>query len=236
MSIPVVWVTGASRGIGRAVACRFATEGAAIALSSRSEGDLRALQNEIAAAGTRVIAVPCDMRKPDDVQSAHAAIAAALGPVDVLVNNAGISAFKPFIETSGREFDEILATNFTGPVAAAHAVLPSMTAKKQGHIFNLISITARKLFTNSAAYAASKAALAAAMDVLREELRGTGVRIINVIPGATDTAIWPEKVRRKYADRMMKPETVAEAIVMVYRQPPEATVEEIVLRPVTGDL
>jgi len=236
MSAPVVWVTGASRGIGRAIADRFAADGAVVALSARSRDELETLQNDFARRGIRAVAVPCNVTHPPEIRSAHAYITGELGPVDVLVNNAGISVFKPFLDTTADEFDAVVRTNLLGAIIAAQAVLPAMVEQKSGSIFNILSITTKKLFTNSAAYAASKAALAAAMDVLREELRGTGVRVVNVIPGATDTAIWPQKIRDKHAARMMRPEMVADAILMIYHQPPEATVEELVLRPVTGDL
>jgi NADP-dependent 3-hydroxy acid dehydrogenase YdfG len=111
-----------------------------------------------------------------------------------------------------------------------------MVEQKKGHIFNIVSITAKKLFTNSAAYAASKASLATAMDILREEVRGFGIKVINIVPGATDTAIWPSKIRDKYRDRMLQPGIIAETVLTAYHQPPELSIEEIVIRPAGGDL
>ncbi len=236
MSTPVVWITGASRGIGRATALKFARDGAVVALSARSRADLDSLEKELTVEGVRAVAVPCDVTSASEILSAHAYIVQEIGPVDVLVNNAGISVFKSFIDTPLEEFDAILGTNFRGAIIATKAVLPSMTEQKSGYIFNIISITARKLFTYSAAYAASKASLATAMDVLREELRGTGVKVINIIPGATDTAIWPQKIREKYRARMLQPYIIADAILTAYHQPPEASMEEIIIRPPGGDL
>jgi short-subunit dehydrogenase len=236
MSTPVAWITGASRGIGRATAIKFARNGAIVALSSRSRKDLDALETELTAEGIRAVAVPCDMTNAAAINSAHAYIVQEIGPVDILVNNAGISIFKSFLDTSLDEFDNILNTNFRGAIIASKAVLPSMLEQKRGYIFNIISITVRKIFTNSAAYAASKASLATAMDILREEIRGTGIKVINIIPGATDTAIWPQKTREKYRERMLQPEIVANTILSVYNQPPEAGTEEIVIRPTGGDL
>jgi NADP-dependent 3-hydroxy acid dehydrogenase YdfG len=236
MSTPVVWITGAGRGIGRAIAEKFARDGAIVAVSSRSRTDLDTLQNELTLNGLRVLTVPCDMKNPSAVHSANSYIVQEIGPVDVLVNNAGISVFKSFIDTSLEEFEAVYETNYRGAIAAAKAVLPSMVEQKKGHIFNIVSITAKKLFTNSAAYAASKASLATAMDILREEVRGFGIKVINIVPGATDTAIWPSKIRDKYRDRMLQPGIIAETVLTAYHQPPELSVEEIVIRPAGGDL
>ncbi len=236
MSTAVVWITGASRGIGRATAINFARDGAIVALTARSGTDLDTLQKELTLKGVRAVAVPCDMTSVTGINSAHAYIVQEIGTIDVLVNNAGISVFKSFIDTSIDEFDAILNTNFRGAVIATKAVLPSMIEQKKGHIFNIISITARKLFINSAAYAASKASLTTAMDVLREEVRGTGIKVVNIIPGATDTAIWPQKVREKYRDKMLQPQIVADTILTIYHQSPEVSVEEIIIRPPGGDL
>jgi short-subunit dehydrogenase len=236
MSTPVVWITGASRGIGRAVAEKFARDGAIVAASSRSPIDLNSLQKELTLEGFRVITVPCDMMNSSAVTSAYSYIVQEIGPVDVLVNNAGTSVFKSFIDTSLEEFDIISQTNYRGAIVAAKAVLPSMIEQKKGYIFNIISITVRKLFANSAAYAASKASLATAMDVLREEVRGSGIKIINIIPGATDTAIWPQRIRDKFRERMLTPDIIAETILSAYHQSPESSIEEIVIRPAGGDL
>jgi NADP-dependent 3-hydroxy acid dehydrogenase YdfG len=176
------------------------------------------------------------MKNPSAILSAYSYIVQEVGPVDVLVNNAGISVYKSFIDTSLEEFEAVYETNYRGAIAAAKAVLPSMIEQKKGHIFNIISITAKKLFTKSAAYAASKASLATAMDILREEVREFGIKVINIVPGATDTAIWPSKIREKYRDRMLQPGIIAETVLTAYHQPPELSVEEIVLRPAGGDL
>ena len=236
MSTPVVWVTGASRGIGRAVAERFARDGAIVAASSRSPVDLESLHKELTVDGFRIVPVPCDMMNTSAVNSTYSYIVQEIGPVDVLVNNAGISVFKSFIDTSIEEFDAVAQTNYRGAIVAAKAVLPSMIEQKRGYIFNIISITVRKLFTNSAAYAASKASLATAMDVLREEVRGSGIRVINVIPGATDTAIWPQKIRERHKQRMLQPDTIAETILTAYHRSSDSSIEEIVIRPAGGDL
>lgn len=236
MSTPVVWITGASRGIGRATAKSFARDGAIVVLSARSSPDLDTLQQELVGEGFRSATVPCDMTNPSGINVAHSYIVREIGQVDVLVNNAGISVFKSFIDTSLDEFNTVLNTNYMGAIIAAKAVLPSMVEQKNGCIFNIISFTTRKLFTNSSAYAASKAALAGAMDVLREEVRGNGITVVNIIPGATDTAIWPRKIRDRYHERMIKPAVIADAIISAYHQSAEASVEEIIIRPRGGDL
>lgn len=236
MTTPVVWITGAGSGIGRSVALKFAADGSLVALTARSRPALESLKEEIEANGGRAVTVPCDITLTSEINAAHAYIAQEIGSVDVLVNNAGISVFKSFLDTTIEEFDTIMNTNYRGAVAAAKAVLPAMLDQREGTIFNILSVTVRKIFPNSAAYAASKAACSTAMDFLREEVRGTGIRIINVIPGATDTAIWPEKVREKYRERMMAPDRVAETLLAIYHQSPDISIEEVILRPPGGDL
>jgi NADP-dependent 3-hydroxy acid dehydrogenase YdfG len=236
MNTPVVWITGAGRGIGRAIAEKFARDGAIVAITARTRTELDTLHAELASGGLRALTVPCNIRNPSAIQSAYSYIVQEVGPVDVLVNNAGISIFKSFVDTSLEEFEAVYETNFRGPIAAIKVVLPSMIEQKQGHIFNIISITTRKLFRNSAAYAASKASLAIAMDNLREEVRGFGIKVINIVPGATDTAIWPAKIRSTYRNRMLQPESIADIVLSSYHQPLQVSVEEIVIRPAGGDL
>ncbi len=233
---PVVWVTGGGRGIGRAIAAAFAKIGAMVIVSGRTLPELTECVNEIRSNNNDAKEFQCDITNSDEVTKLVSNVEKLYDGIDVLVNNAGASIFKPFLETSLEDFSKIFSTNYSGALYATKAVLPSMIARKHGFIFSILSITTKKIFTNSTAYAASKSALGTMMNVLREELRGTGVRIINVVPGATDTAIWPAGVRKKYSERMMPPAVVADAIVNAYRLAPEAVMEEIVLRPLNGDL
>jgi short-subunit dehydrogenase len=156
--------------------------------------------------------------------------------VDVLVNSAGITVFKTFLNTTPDEFRDILATNLYGPIVCTKAVLPTMVKRRRGWIFNILSNAAIKTFEGSAAYTAAKAGMHGLGRVLREELRASNVKVINVIPGATDTEMWSPRDRGKHGHRMMKAKSVAETVLSVFHMPDDIVVDEIVLRPMMGDI
>ena len=233
---PVVWVTGASRGIGREIARTFATIGAHVCLSARDGASLRRLVREIAAYGGRAYAFPSDFGSRTSIERTARHIRRAVGPVDVLVNNAGITVFKSFLSTSEREFADIVTTNLLGPVYAIKSVLPSMVKRKSGWIINTLSTASRLTFEGSSAYTASKAGLHGLSKVLREELRKSRVRVVDVLPGPTSTAMWSAADRRRHGARMMSPASIGEIVLALYQFPPDAVPEEVFLRPMDGDL
>jgi short-subunit dehydrogenase len=233
---PVVWITGASRGIGMEVAKQFASIGCEVCLSGRTKRDLTSVADAIVKLGGRAHTFPCDISEPQSITKTVNTIRQRVGEIDVLVNNAGITVFKRFQETSLKEFKDILMTNLYGHILSIKAVLPSMTKRKQGWIINIISNAAIKTFEGSAAYTATKAGMLGVGKVLREELRQHNVKVVNVIPGATETEMWSIRDRKKYGKRMMSAKGVAEAVLSIYQMPMDIVVDEIVLRPIKGDI
>jgi 3-oxoacyl-[acyl-carrier protein] reductase len=233
---PVVWVTGASRGIGKEIAKHFAFIGCEVCVSGRKMNALNAVVKEITKFGGRAYAFQADVQNQRSVHGTYLKIQKKFGGVDVLVNNAGISSFKPFLDTTMKEFEAIIATNLLGGISCIKEVVPEMAERKSGWIFNIISMVARKTYESSSAYTASKDGLLGLGKVLREELRRYNIKVVNVLPGATETEIWHPKIREKYADRMMKPESVAASIVAIFQMPPDLVVDEMVVRPIQGDL
>jgi short-subunit dehydrogenase len=233
---PVVWVVGASSGIGREIARSFASVGATVCVSARRRPALERLVREIAASGGRAIGVPFDVSDPRRTAAAYRIVRRKAGPVDVLVNNAGVTVFKAFLDTPLREFRSIIDTNLVGHAACLKAVLPGMVRRRRGWVFNIVSNAAVKTFERSSAYTASKAGMLGFARVLREELRAHNVRVTNVLPGATDTPMWHASTREKYRGRMMSPAGVAEAVLQVYLLPSDVLVDEVSVRPVMGDL
>jgi short-subunit dehydrogenase len=233
---PVVWVVGASRGIGAEIGRQFATIGAYVVLSGRTVVQLRTLQRLIASQGGDAVVQVCDCADERSVRKAAAAITKRFGRIDVLINNAGITVFKYFDATTITEFDAIIGTNLRGPVLCTHAVLPGMIRRKKGWIINILSNAAIKSFEGSAAYTASKSGLLGFTRVLREEMRKHNVKVVAVLPGATETTMWSKKARDRYAQRMMKAKSVAEAVLAVYQMPPDIVTDEILLRPILGDI
>jgi len=233
---PVVWVVGASRGIGREIALQFSFLGLNVCCSGRNRRALAATVDNISRLGGNAFSFPCDVTDHRSVRLAAAAIRKRVGEVDILVNNAGVTVFKSFMETGEMEFSNILATNLLGPVYCIKAVLPSMMKRKKGWIINILSNAAIKVFEGSTAYTASKAGMLGLSRVLREELRFSRVKVMSVIPGATATTMWSGSDLRKFARRMMSAKGVAEAVVAAYSMPDDVVVDEILLRPLQGDI
>ncbi len=233
---PVVWVTGASRGIGREIACQFASTGCIVAISARSQSQLRTVENEINSLGGQAKTFVCDVTDHRSVASTAAKIIHDFGTIDILVNNAGITSFESFQKTSIQHFDRVMAASFRGPVLVIKHVYPFMMKRKSGWIVNILSTAALETFSNSSAYSAAKSGLRALGNALREESRLHNIRVTNVYPGPTNTEMWSEKDRRKYGSRMMSANSVAAAILALYQMPSDVVVEEIILRPIQGDI
>jgi 3-oxoacyl-[acyl-carrier protein] reductase len=235
-STNVVWVTGSGTGIGRAVSLSFAQLGCPVVVSSRTSSEVRRVAREIEAAGGRAIYLTCDVSSERSVAGAVLRVVKEFGRIDVLVNNAGAAYFKPIVKTTTEEFDEIIRSNLRGMFLCTRAVLKGMIKRRRGWIFNILSVAASTPFANNAAYCAAKAGGLMFTAVLRKEVSGYGIRVVAVLPGATETSIWSKKVRRKYGHRMMRPEDIAETIIGVYNQPLRMLTEQIIIRPAAGDL
>jgi 3-oxoacyl-[acyl-carrier protein] reductase len=227
----VAWVTGGTSGIGLEIARALVARGVRVAVTGRDRTKLDEAAGELG-----VLALQCDMSQEREVEEAHARIEAELGPVDILVNNAGISPFTKFSETSIEEFDEVIDINLTGYFLAARAVLPSMYERKQGAIVQVLSIASIKAFAGGAAYIASKFGALGLTNSLREEARKHNVKVIAILPGATETPVWGAEEREKFHERMMQPEDIALTVMQLLEQPERMLTEEIVLRPIGGDL
>ncbi len=223
-------VTGASRGIGAAVARRLAADGARLVLLARSEAPLRALAGEL---GHGALAVPCDLRRADATELAQRALAGlGLEAPDIIVNNAGAFFVTPAHETAVEAFRETLELNLIAPFKVARAFVPAMRRRGTGHLVTLGSIADRVAFPGNAAYAASKFGLRALHDVLRAELKGSGVRVSLVSPGPVDTPLWDAvdpgtRVGHSSRESMLSADAVAEAVRFVVAAPAELNVDEL---------
>jgi len=227
----IAWVTGGTSGIGLEIARALVAHGIRVAVTGRDQTKLDSTASELG-----VLAVPCDMSNEKDVRSAYARITSEMGAVDILVNNAGISPFTKFSETSIEEFDEVIDINLTGYFLAVREVLPSMYERKQGAVVQMLSIASTKAFAGGAAYIASKFGALGLTNSLREEARKHNVKVIAILPGATETPLWGVEEREKFHERMMQPEDIALTVVQLLDQPDRMLTEEIVLRPIGGDL
>ncbi len=229
-----IWITGASTGIGQALCVAFAREGARVIASARNP---QLLSTTVAAITEgEVHALPCDVSSATEVGAAHQRILEQFGPVHALINNAGTTVFRSFMDTSVEDFDRLTATNLRGSFLTTKAVLPGMVERGDGTIVMVSSMAAVHAFPDSSVYSAGKAGLKAMADCLRLEVRKSGVRVITVYPGATNTPIWPERVREKHGVKMMSPDDVAASILHACTAPLGVMIEEIRMQPIGGGL
>jgi NAD(P)-dependent dehydrogenase (short-subunit alcohol dehydrogenase family) len=232
----VAVVTGAGRGIGRAIAGALSREGAAVVLAARSSSELDGVRREIEQAGGRALAVPTDVRQEASVEALVRRALAEWRQVDVLVNAAGVATFAPVTDSKLDDWDQMLAVNLRGAVLCCRAALPAMMGRHQGTIINVGSVVTSRSLAGSAAYTASKYALLGFSRVLAEEMRPHGVRVGVLSAGATDTPLWDAMPAAPARDRMLRADQVAEAALLMAGLGPNASLEEVTLLPAGGIL
>lgn len=225
-----VFVSGASKGIGLAIARTFLNEGFNVAISARTEADLLALKAEHPGLQT----FQADMARKEDVLRLADWLNREFGTLDLLVNNVGRFLPGQIHSESDETFEETLHTNLFAPYYLTKRVLPPMMARKQGTIVNICSTASITAYPNGGSYCISKFALHGFSKELREELKPHNIRVVSVLPGATFTASWegadvPE-------ERLMPAEDIAAAVWQAWAMSPRTVVEEILLRPLLGDL
>ena len=232
----VALVTGAGRGIGRAIAVAFAAEGAAVALAARSRADLAGVAGEIRERDGRALAVPTDVTQDGAVEALVDQTLTDLGRIDVLVTSAGTAAFGAVSDSKPGDWDTMLALNLRAVMVCCRAVLPAMLRQRTGTILNVGSIASKRALPGSAVYTATKTAVDAFSRVLAEELRPHGVRVGVLVAGAVDTPLWDTLGSSPPRDKMLRPEDVARAAVLMAALPPHASLEELTLLPAGGIL
>ena len=223
-------MTGASRGIGAGIASALGDAGVRVVLIARNEALLKQRSAEIKGS----LVVVADVTDPDSVERASARIASELGgPPDILVNNAGVFSVAVVEETSGQQFAQMLNTNLVAPFLFVRAFLAEMKKRATGHIVTIGSIADRTIFSGNVAYSAAKFGLRAVHEVLRAELKGTGLRTSLISPAATNTDIWndvtvTDPVNRPHGKRpMLAPEDVVSAVMFALTQPSHVNVDEL---------
>lgn len=231
-----VLITGASQGIGAAVARAFASDPSpsTLLLVSRSADKLEAIEAECRDFGAEAIAFPCDVTDEAAVEKLGAEVANQVGAIDILINNAG--QFEPgaFLDTSVDSFRAQLEVNLTSAFLVTRAFLPAMLERKTGRIVMIGSVASVKGYPGGAAYGAAKHGLLGLARTLREETLGSGVGITTLLPGATLTPSWDGV--DVPAERLMPPEDIAKLVVGVTSLSPRTVVEELLVRPAEGDL
>jgi 3-oxoacyl-[acyl-carrier protein] reductase len=231
MAAPYVWITGASSGIGLALTATLLENGYNVFGTARRE-----IEPSGKSFNAKFLSCKSDITNVEDVKNALAFLKDNGGYVGWLINNAGITSFTPAEKDSIDVITNIINTNLLGSIVAIKSVLPEMIEKHSGTIVNILSTVTHKVYTYSSAYSASKSGLLAYTDVLREEVRMHNIKIVNIIPGPTATPIWADRVLQENYGKMMKAEDVAKIILQLLQNESTSVVEEIRLKPISGDL
>jgi short-subunit dehydrogenase len=211
----VVLLTGASRGLGADMARRFARERARLALAARSMADLERVRADCAAVGAEAVAVAADVGDPVSLRALVEAVESSLGPVDVPVNNAGVEEVLDFERTSLERIEEIIRVNVLGVLWLTRLVVPSMIARRSGHVVNIASIAGLTPIPHNDIYSASKHAVVGFSRALRLELAEHGVGVSVLCPGPVDAGMFARWTERPpaVAGGVVSSRTVAEAVV-----------------------
>ena len=224
-------VTGAGRGIGRAIALGLGAERANVVVTARTAAELAKVSEEIASLGGTALPVVADVADEAAVLRMVKACADRFGTVDGLVNNAGIGTFLPVAELSASDFDAMWGVNMRGVFLCTRAVLPYMTSARSGDIVNIASLAGRNAFTGGAGYAATKWALIGFSRCLLLEVREHNIRVITLCPGSVDTAFSGPSHQTKHSSAIPSAETIAAVALDALRLPRNTMVSEIDIRP-----
>ena len=226
----VAIITGASRGIGLAVAHRLGTLGAKLSLCARDARKLESAAGELRAAGAAaVFSAAVDVTHGEQILAFVQNSEKALGPVEILVNNAGIGYFGPTHEATEATWDSVLDTNLRSVFLASKAVAPGMIARQGGHIINIASLAGKNAFAGGGIYCASKWGLLGLTECMAEDLRGYGIRVSAICPGSVATDFSPHG--KKDISKMLQPEDIAHVVEMLVTQAPQSFISEVLLRP-----
>jgi NADP-dependent 3-hydroxy acid dehydrogenase YdfG len=240
----VVVITGASSGLGEATARLLSGEGARVVLGARRADRIQALADELTDRGGKALAVATDVTRRDQVQRLVGAAVQAYGRIDVMLNNAGLMPQSPLERLKVDEWDRMIDVNIKGVLYGIAAALPHMQRQKAGHIINVSSVAGHKVGPGFAVYAATKHAVRALSEGLRQEVKPYNIRTTVISPGAVATELpnsvtdpaAAERIRKFYAEIAIPAESFARAVAFAMSQPEDVDVNEILFRPTRQEL
>ncbi len=225
-------VTGASQGIGKALAQGLVDRGAGVAVCSRNAIAIERFASDLRAAGGKAFGAPCDVRDEADVAGFAARVQHEMGAPTIVINNAGVARFAPVTEMTVEQWDEVLATNLRGMFLVTRAFLPAMLAHGRGAIVNMASLAGRNGFASGAAYCASKHGVLGFSKSLMMEVRKRDVRVIAVCPGSVSTAFFDGNTPfQPDREKILQPADVVSVVLDALELDQRATVSELDIRP-----
>ncbi|MBI2991126.1 MAG: SDR family oxidoreductase [Deltaproteobacteria bacterium] len=230
LSDKIAIVTGAGRGIGKAISLMLARSGAAVVLASRSTAQLEATRDEIQREGAQALVVPTDLTRSEEIETLVRRTLEQYGSIDYLINNAGWGKHSPVVKARMEDWDRTFQVNLRAPMLLSKLVLPGMIEKRSGAIVNIASISGKAVEANTAAYSASKAGLLAFGEALYEEVREYGIKVAAILPGFVDTPLIPATVKLDRG-KMIRPEDVAQTVLFILTSAPNSCPVKITVRP-----
>ena len=232
----VAVVTGASKGIGKAIVDSLADAGAKVVLAARTRDVVEQAAADLRETGAETFAVPTDVTDVDAVQNLIQQTVDTYQNIDILINNAGNGIFGTVEEFDPADWDSVINSNLKGVFLCAKYALPHLLANGGGQIINVLSVAAKVAFPASSAYCAAKAGALALTKVLAAEVRDKNIRVTAILPGSVETPFWDDISQHPDFDKMLKPEHVANTVLSVCQQPLGMVTEEIVVMPPLGIL
>ena len=232
----VAIITGASKGIGKAIATTLGEAGAKVVLAARTESTLINVANELKEKGVDTLPVPTDVTDSNSVELLIKKTLSSYNRLDILVNNAGNGVFGNVVDFDVSDWDSVINSNLKGLFLCTKYALPSLISQGDGQIINVLSIAAKVAFQASSAYCAAKAGALALTKVLATEVRQQNIRVTAVLPGSVETPFWDDIPQHPDFDKMLQPEHVAETVLSICRQPIGMVTEEITVTPPLGIL
>jgi 3-oxoacyl-[acyl-carrier protein] reductase len=229
MAGKVALVTGASRGIGLAIAQTLGRMGAKLSLCARNKDKLESAARELERLGAIVLACPADVTRSSNVSALVEKTTRSLGPIDILINNAGIGYFGPTHLAGEADWDAVLDTNLKSVFLLTKAVAPGMIERRRGDVINIASLAGKNAFSGGGIYCASKWGLLGLTQCMAEDLRPYGIRVSAICPGTVATEFSPHA--GKDPRKMLQPEDIAHAVELIVTQAPQSFISEILLRP-----
>jgi NADP-dependent 3-hydroxy acid dehydrogenase YdfG len=223
-------VTGASRGIGFAIARKLGLMGAKVAICARDGGKLEDAAARLRNDGVEVFAATADVATAAEITSLVTKTEKSLGSIEILVNNAGVGYFGPVQEADEKNWDSVLDTNLKAVFLLSKAIAPGMIERHAGHIINIGSLAGKNAFKNGSIYCASKWGLMGLTECMAEDLREYGIRVSVICPGSVATE-FGSPVSKKNPQKMLQPDDIAHAVEMLVTQAPQSFISEVLIRP-----